>query len=501
MVKESLHELIHSMTMPEKRHFKIYASKHVIGGSNDYVQLFDAIAEQVEYNDEFLKRESFVKNLPAEKNYLYRLILRSLNSFHDSSSAKNKIYTLLKNIEILYHKGLYDQALRLVRKAKKLTQENELFIQELVVNELEVELLSKQFKYEEASIKVRGAEETIDELRNFNLLQRVTTDCYNTRLKIGSSRSEEDTERLKKYLNEEGVGLVNYPKTKRAEMYQLGLNLTYSYFIGDESKTLDLTEKMTNLYEQNEFLIEYSTIGYVSSLYNLHNAYIGSSRPDDAGRTLNKLEDCRSKYGIPTSDNIGARVFFYSTNIRLANYLKADNYKTAGALIDGFQRDVERFTPRIGKPQLYEFYFLMSKFYFVTAEFKKALKYSNLVLNDLKFTVRADLLSVVRLLNLLIHFELDNDFTLEYLTKNTLSYLKKSKRLFKVEDELIQFMTNHYKVNTEKERLGDLKQLQLQMRKYKTNQFEGVPFSLFDFEYWATAKLEQRSVFSFQKSS
>ena len=61
MVKESLHELIHSMTMSEKRHFKIYASKHVIGGSNDYVQLFDAIAEQVEYNDEFLKRESFVK--------------------------------------------------------------------------------------------------------------------------------------------------------------------------------------------------------------------------------------------------------------------------------------------------------------------------------------------------------------------------------------------------------------------------------------------------------
>ena len=37
MVKYALFELVQSMTMSEKRYFKIYSSKHVIGQSNDYV--------------------------------------------------------------------------------------------------------------------------------------------------------------------------------------------------------------------------------------------------------------------------------------------------------------------------------------------------------------------------------------------------------------------------------------------------------------------------------
>lgn len=497
MVKEALFDLIHSMTMSEKRHFKIFSSKHVIGGKNDYVLLFDAIAAQESYDDEALKKAPFVKNLPAEKNYLYRLVLRSLNLFHDESSSKNKVYSLLKSVEVLYHKGLYAQALKLVRKARKIAELNELFVQELAIHELEVELLSKQFRYEEASELITAAKLRVEQLENFNMLQRITTDCYRTRLEIGTSRSEEDTRRLRKYLNEGGVGQKDYPKTKRAEMYQLGLNLTYYYFVGDRQKTLKLTEKMTNLYEQNPHLIEYSTIGYVSSLYNLHNAYQVAGRMSDADRLLDKLESCRDNYGIPTSDNIGARVFFYSTNIRLDKYLKEDRYDEAGKLIDSFDKDVRRFTPRIGKPQLYEFYFLMAKYAFVTSDFKKALRFTNAILNDLKFTVRADLLSAVRLLNLLIHFELKNDFTLDYLAKNTVSFLKRKKRLFKVEGELIRFMLNHHKANSTTEQIDDLKQLEREMRQLKKDKYEASPFNHFDFEYWAKAKIEERSLYSY----
>ena len=70
MVKEALYDLIHSMTMSEKRYFKIYSSKHVIGETNDYIQLFNAISTQTVFNDGELKNNTFVKNLSAEKNYL-----------------------------------------------------------------------------------------------------------------------------------------------------------------------------------------------------------------------------------------------------------------------------------------------------------------------------------------------------------------------------------------------------------------------------------------------
>ena len=75
--------------------------------------------KQKQYNEKKLNDLSFVKNLSAEKNYLYRLILKSLNAFHSKLNSKNKIYNWLQSVEILYHKGLYQQALKLTKKARR----------------------------------------------------------------------------------------------------------------------------------------------------------------------------------------------------------------------------------------------------------------------------------------------------------------------------------------------------------------------------------------------
>ena len=120
-----LFDLVKSMTMSEKRYFKINSLKHVIGESNDYIHLFNAIEKQNKYNENALLKCDFVKNLSQEKNYLYRLILKSLNAYHSDLNAKSRVLSLLHQIEVLYHKGLYDQALKLVKKAKKITKEHE----------------------------------------------------------------------------------------------------------------------------------------------------------------------------------------------------------------------------------------------------------------------------------------------------------------------------------------------------------------------------------------
>ena len=61
---DPLHQLIHSLSKGEKRSFKIYASRHVLGDENNYVKLFDAIEKQKEYDEEALlkkfKNEKFI---------------------------------------------------------------------------------------------------------------------------------------------------------------------------------------------------------------------------------------------------------------------------------------------------------------------------------------------------------------------------------------------------------------------------------------------------------
>ena len=150
MVKTELYDLIQSMTMSEKRYFKIFSSKHVIGGKNDYVQLFDILDSMSVYDETDLKNQPFVKNLSAEKNYLKKLVLKSLVSFNAKLNTKVKVLGMIQNAEVLYHKGLYSQAEKQCRKAIDLADESELFTHKIVALELLIELISKQFKYDEA---------------------------------------------------------------------------------------------------------------------------------------------------------------------------------------------------------------------------------------------------------------------------------------------------------------------------------------------------------------
>ncbi|MBL0342180.1 MAG: hypothetical protein IPP71_15465 [Bacteroidetes bacterium] len=48
---DHLFRLIKSLTTAEKRYFKIFAARHTIGDKNEYVNVFDAIDKQENYNE------------------------------------------------------------------------------------------------------------------------------------------------------------------------------------------------------------------------------------------------------------------------------------------------------------------------------------------------------------------------------------------------------------------------------------------------------------------
>ena len=493
MVKVALFDLIKSMSMSEKRYFKLHSLKHVIGDKNQYTLLFDAIDKQETYNEKSLETLFFVKNLSAEKNYLYRLLLKSLNAYHTSLNSKTKIYSWLQSVEILYHKGMFHQALKITKKAKELAKENGLFIQELAVKEIEAELMSKQFLYSEAVENIERSEEIIKVVQNFNTIQKIAMQSYEKGLQMGSTRSEKDIKQMKRFVERTEIK-KNTSMSSRAEMYKLGLLLSYYYLTNDTGKMLQHTKMLSSYYQKNPHLIEYSTIGYIFSLSSLTRAHIQNKNNKKALETVNVLEETINKYNINNSPNISARVFFYSTNNRLDIYLNDDLYDDCQKLIEERNKEFEKYRLFIGKPLLYEYYFLITKYYFVVGEFKMALKYTNLIINDLSFKVREDLLSVIRLINLLIYFELKTDFTLAYLTKNTYRYFTKRKKLYKVENELIRFMKNQIQIQSKAIQKEDLMQLKNKMKHLKKHKFESRPFQKFDFEYWAKAKLEKKLI-------
>lgn len=499
MIKTELYDLIKSMTMSEKRYFKIFSSKHVIGEVNDYVDLFDAIDSMEEYDERSLKDASFVKNLSAEKNYLKKLILKSLVSFNANLNTKIKVLNLIQNAEVLYHKGLYQQAEKQCKKAIELSDSHELFTHKIVAYELLIELVSKQFDYDAAIVAIAELLKEMKMTDNFHQVQHVTMKVYRDTWKLGSARSHEEKELIHDYMDT--LSKIGFqPLTERSKMYQLGLRLANALYVNDLDQMLEVSVEMSKLYEENEHLIEYSTIGYLASLYYAGLALSLKKEFMSALTYADKLEGLSDSYSIHTSKNKSARIFFYANLIRLDCLLKLDRYTEVESAINLILNRIDTYAEYIGVVHLYELYFLLSKYYFVVEKYRDALRYTNYILNDTKLKSRKDLLSVVRLLNLLIHFEMGNDFTLEYLTKNTFNYFNSKNRLFKVERELINFMVGRNRDLHLDKYQSDLIQLRDAMRLHKQDEFELSAFNFFDFEYWAQSKIDKKRLAEYAKN-
>ena len=494
-----LFDLVKSMTMSEKRYFKINSLKHVIGESNDYIHLFNAIEKQNKYNEKALLKCNFVKNLSQEKNYLYRLILKSLNAYHSDLNAKSRVLSLLHQIEVLYHKGLYNQALKLVKKAKKITKEHELFSHELIVNEINTELMSKQLQYPMAVKTIDDSERLIKIIENFNKVHGITMECYDVGVKMGTIRSESEIKQIKKFITIQEIYNDHLLLSSRAKMHKISLLISYYYLMNDKNNMLVYTKKLTNHYQENPYLIEYSTIGYIFSLASLVKAYIQNEQKGNALEVLSTLESAKNKYGIPNSPKTGARLFFYSFNIRLEMFLNEIAFKKCLDFIDENKKDFQKFKGQIEKSFLYESYFSLAKLYFFNGDFKKALHFTNAIINDVSFKIRNDLNSAIRLLNLLIQYELNKDFTIDYLTQNTLNYLNKRKRLYKVEGLIINFIKSLKKVKSEDVLNKDFLKLRERIREYKKDRYELSPILRFDFEYWVLSKIKNTNVSGLSK--
>jgi hypothetical protein len=125
----SIFNLIHSLTPSEKRYFNLYAQRQVQGRDTNYLKLFEAINNQEKYEeDELLKkfrRESFVKQFAVTKNYLFNMILKSMQEYNEQNFIEWKIRNMFLQIKILASKGLDAEAAKLIKKTKELAWQYE----------------------------------------------------------------------------------------------------------------------------------------------------------------------------------------------------------------------------------------------------------------------------------------------------------------------------------------------------------------------------------------
>src|SRR6056297_2275819 len=118
---DHLFQLIKSMSKSEKRNFKLYVNRMRSGEGTKFLQLFDILDKQEEYDEPaILHKARSIKpqQLSNLKAHLYKQLLKSLRLKYAASDTEISIRESVDYARVLYNKGLYKQALKILEKTK-----------------------------------------------------------------------------------------------------------------------------------------------------------------------------------------------------------------------------------------------------------------------------------------------------------------------------------------------------------------------------------------------
>ena len=145
--RDPLFDLIKSLTKTEKRHFRLFVNRSGNTEEVKFIKLFDAMESMKQYDDlAILKKVPSIKKIQFsnQKAHLYKQILSSLRHYHIGQNVDIQLRESLDHAKVLYNKGFYKQALKLLDRAKGVAKDTRHFTISLEIMEFE-KLIESQY--------------------------------------------------------------------------------------------------------------------------------------------------------------------------------------------------------------------------------------------------------------------------------------------------------------------------------------------------------------------
>jgi len=493
-VTDDLFQLIRSLDQSEKRYFKVFATMHIKGSDNNkYVTLFDAIDNQPEYDESLIRKqfrnEKFLNQLHVAKNYLYNTILKSLRLYYSEKSKLNELMDILRDVQILYDKTLYKQCRKHLNKAKKIAYTYEKHAQILAILDWEKSLARtnaySDINEDELIEYYKEHNAATNNLNNINEYWKLNMKSFLLKKKQGTIR---DKTELKKFneINEHPL-LKNEDKatTFLSKTFYFNIKGLYYHTNKDYKNLLKYCFKVVDLLEENPLLMKQDN--YIASLNNLLLVQIELGEYDDAFITIKKLRAIEAK-----SISVKARIFVTSYDTELNLYLKMGEFEKGIQLVSEIESGLKELKEKINKESEVLFAYNIAYLYFGLKEYENSLKRINTIINDKELDIREDIQCFARILNLLIHYELNNYDLIEYIIKSTRRYLSNKNNLNKFELIVLSYIRKLINAKTNDDKRFIYIEWKKELSSLSDDFLQIKAFEYFDFMSWLESKITKK---------
>lgn len=492
---KELFELVKSLTKSEKRFFKLSSSLQ--SGEKNYLKIFDAIDKQTDYDEEEIKEqfagETFVKHFPSEKNHLYKLILKSLRSYHSDNTVSSVLKQEIKNIEILYKKALFKECNKFLSRAKKTAIAHEKFYYWFELLNWEKLLLEEAYEAGEFTRDIdeliAEEQEVIDRLRNLAAYHVLYSKINFVFRSGGFVRSEDDRAVVDEISNHPLIKGKNTALSHRAATICHYIQGFCAMANRDSERSYKSFMRVKEILDDNPFIKKDLPRRYVRTLNQILLNLIDLGRGDEAYEMIQTMRKVTKENAFSSTD-IQVLIFRSTYQAELKLHQRSGNFDKALPLIEQVLKGFEVYDDKVSKEQQIVFNYSIAYTYFGAQEFSKALFWNNKVLNDNEPNLRQDIYSYARLFNLVIHFELGNFDLMEYILKSTLRYLNKRQRDYDIELLILNHIKKIARAQFQKDTVPLFEEFEKELRANINPQTDRALIDHFDYLAWIRSKIE-----------
>jgi hypothetical protein len=491
-----LFQLVQSLEKAEKRHFKLYIKRSSSRDNLKIVRLFDALDKLKEYDEkQLLKKLSGIQKpqLANLKTHLYKQLLASLRLLKSADSIDLQLNEQFDYGHILYKKGLFQQSLRILERAKELAKSHQKynFLTQVLALEKRIENLHiTRSMHDRAELL---SAETIEITSRINMVERLSNlalQLYSWYIRYGHARNEEDEQGVKQFLKNnlppgaaEQTGFY-----ERLYLYQS--YCWYAFIRQDFLQYYRYTQKWVNLFHEQPLMIRVETGHYIKGMHNLLNAHFDLRNYRQFAVTLKQFEALSRTKRVQEHDNFRIQAFIYISQARINQHFMLGTFREGLSLVPGIEEKMEEYSLFIDRHRILVLNYKIATLYFGSGDYATCIDYLQKIIHD-QVDLRYDLQCYSRLLHLLAHYEMGNFDIMESLTKSVYRFMAKMANLTVVEEEMFRFLKNSFRMSRQELRT-ELESFLNKIKHLEKNRFETRAFAYLDIISWVESKVYRK---------
>ncbi|MDP5168912.1 MAG: hypothetical protein NWR72_01600 [Bacteroidia bacterium] len=438
---DKLLDLIHTLSMSEKRYFKVFAQRHVTDGGTQYEKLFELACELDTGDFHIFERAVDAAGistayLAADKNYLYQLLMRALGNFHSGRNISMQVKEWLHQIEILFDKGLYDQCLTLTKKARQQAEKHDLYALLMEISLWERKVLGES---DDVSAIKNSHSQVLNHLGlmdNMHAFMLLYYQLLELEQELESEPEEVRFERLQKFIQHPFLSSESVPLSFHARRHYWMIYALHDRLLKDKAKELVATERLILIMDSSAPYREESPYDYVEVYNRLLNLKLYGGSPDFE-EWLNFYREFPTKLK-KAPRNVEARVAIDTHLFEIPWFIQQGKLDEAKGAIGDLKKDMSIYRRQVTTVQSLEGIFWEAAYFQACRRYSDCIHALTPLMNEYPDDEHPDLQLFGRILAMMAHYLRENYTVLPYLADSSLRLVSKHKQRFGMEAWVIR---------------------------------------------------------------